>query len=160
MLEGQVHSVAGGTLGGGKIEEPRLQQLYEYWLQRKGVRRFPSRREIDPLDISYILGHVMLVDVLGEPHRFRMRLHGTGMIIQVRYDLTGGFLDEPPMTEYRSHIIDQCTSLVDSGEPAVTHDRITLENNQSRRHEALWLPYSENGQSVTMVLCAMLYKRD
>jgi hypothetical protein len=57
-----------------QIEDRRLAQLYDYWLSRKGSRRFPSRGDIDPLDFRYVLGHVMLVDVLRDPVRFRVRL--------------------------------------------------------------------------------------
>jgi len=37
----------------------------------EGERRFPARADIDPLDFGYVLGHVMLLDVLRDPLRFR-----------------------------------------------------------------------------------------
>jgi hypothetical protein len=37
----------------------------------------------------------------------------------------------------------------------VWHDR-TL-NGKARRYEALWLPLSDDGQHVTMLLAAMIY---
>ena len=30
------------------IRDSRLRRLYEYWLAKRGQRRFPSRRDIDP----------------------------------------------------------------------------------------------------------------
>jgi len=57
-------------------------------------RRFPSRRDIDPVEIRYVLGWVMLIDALRDPVRFRVRLHGTGMATEAHYDLTGKFIDE------------------------------------------------------------------
>ena len=83
------------------IKDTRLRRLYEYWLQRKGGRRFPSRRDIDPVEIRYVLGWVMLIDALRDPVRFRVRLHGTGMAGEAHYDLTGKFIDELPHPEYR-----------------------------------------------------------
>src|SRR5438874_7142937 len=41
--------------------------LFRSWLQRKGGRRFPSRRDIDPVEIRYVLGWVMLIDALRDP---------------------------------------------------------------------------------------------
>ena len=70
-----------------QIEDRRLARLYDYWLSRKGTRRFPSRRDIDPVDFHYVLGHVMLIDVLRDPLRFRVRLHGSDMARWANYDL-------------------------------------------------------------------------
>ena len=145
--------------GNGRLPDARLLQLYGYWLERKGARKFPSRRDIDPVDIRYILNCVMLVDVLRDPLRFRVRLHGTSMVMKAGYDLTGRVLDELPITEYRVYVIDRCKGLVASGEPAfIRHDRIL--DDQLRSYEALWLPFSEDGQNVTMLLCALIYDED
>jgi hypothetical protein len=148
-------SPAPGGLSG--FTEPHLQRLYEYWLARKGERRFPARADIDPTDLSYLLGNILLVDVLRNPLRFRMRVHGTEMARRARYDLTGKFLDELPIADYRNYVIERCTGLVETGEPAlVHHDRVL--DGRNRRYEALWLPLSENGIDVTMLLGALIYK--
>src|SRR4051794_34289618 len=54
------------------IRAARLQRLHPYWTERKGDRRMPARRDIDPLDFPYLLGNIMLLDVVGEPPRFRV----------------------------------------------------------------------------------------
>ena len=141
------------------ISDERLIRLYEYWLKCKGNRRFPSRRDIDPLDFRYVLGRVMLVDVLHDPQRFRVRLHGTEMVQQARYELTGKFLDELPVAEYRDYVIEQCKGLVSRGEPLVVqHNRIL--DGRLRQYEALWLPFSDDGHTVNTLLCALIYERD
>jgi hypothetical protein len=138
------------------IRDARLRRLYEYWLEKKGQRRFPSRRDIDPVDFPYVLGHVILFDVLRDPLRFRVRVHGTGMVAKAGYDLTGKFLDALPITDYRRYVLARCETLVRDGDPLlVWHDR-TLDGKQ-RRYEALWLPLSNDGQHVTMLLAAMIY---
>jgi hypothetical protein len=137
--------------------EPRLRRLYDYWLERKGARRFPARRDIDPLDFSYLLGSVTLVDVLREPLRFRVRIHGTEMTRRARYDLTGKLLDELPITDFRNYVIERCTRLVETGEPTLVHHNRILDG-QHRRYEALWLPLSADGAEVTMLLAALIYK--
>jgi hypothetical protein len=115
------------------IGDERLVRLYEYWLVCKGNRRFPSRRDIDPLDFRYLLGHIMLVDVSYDPLRFRVRLRGTEMVQQARYELSGKFLDELPVAEYRNYVIEQCKGLVRRGEPlAVRHNHV--ENADTRQH--------------------------
>ena len=142
-----------------QIEDPRLTRLYDYWLSRKGSRRFPSRSDIDPLDFRYVLGHVMLVDVLRDPLRFRVRLHGSEMVRRANYDLTGKFLDDLPVADYRDYVIDRCKGLVADGEPILVHHNRILDD-KLRRYEALWLPFSESGVEVSMLLCALIYDLD
>jgi len=139
-----------------QIRDPRLARLYAYWVECRGARRFPARRDIDPLEFGYVLGHIMMLDVLVEPLRFRVRLHGTGMVTRAQYDLTGKFLDDLPITEYRAYVTERCRSLVADGEPQLVHHDRVLDGHK-RRYEALWLPFSDDGVTVTMLLCALIY---
>ena len=142
-------------LAAGIVDE-RLSRLYAYWLKRKGSRRYPARRDLDPVDLRYVLGHLLLIDVLREPLRFRVRLHGAEMTARAHYDLTGKFLDELPDPAYRDYTLRRCEALVRSGEPlAVRRDR-TLDG-RPRPYEALWLPFSEDGVDVTMLVCGLIY---
>jgi len=143
-------------ISGDGIEEPRLRALYEYWAAKKGSRRFPMRADIDPLDFGYVLGHVLLLDVMRDPLRFRVRVHGTQMVMRVGYDLTGKYLENLPITEYRGYVRERCEKLARDGEPLVVRHNRTLDG-RLRSYEALWLPFSEDGQSASMLLCALIY---
>jgi hypothetical protein len=140
------------------IQDHRLLELYWYWRDRKGARRHPRRCDIDPLDLRYVLGHIMMIDVLGSHPRFRVRLHGTEMVERAGYDLTGKYLEDLPNPEYRSYVLKRCAELADTGVPEVVqHDRIL--DGEIRRYEALWLPFSEDDRQITMLLCALIYDR-
>jgi len=138
------------------VQDSRLQRLYDYWQFKKGDRRFPARRDIDPLDFAYVLGHVMLRDVLEDPLRFRVRVHGTDMVKQAGYDLTGKFIEDLPIAEYRDYVHKRCAGLVRTGEPLVVHHNRALDS-RVQTYEALWLPFSDDGQNVATLLCAMIY---
>jgi hypothetical protein len=137
------------------IREWRLQRLHDYWVDRKGGRRMPARRDIDPLDFAYLLGSIMLVDVARDPLRFRVRLHGTNLVRLTAHELTGKLLDELPKTAYRDYVLERCRGLVESGEPAVVHHDYELDG-RLRSYEALWLPLADDGANVTMLLCAVV----
>lgn len=140
-----------------QISDSRLQRLYQYWIARKGDRRFPARRDIDPIDFAYALGSIMLVDALRDPLRFRVRLHGSDLVRRDGYDLTGKLLDDLPRTDFNLLVIERCRTLVAAGEPILVHlDRIL--DGRHRRYEALWLPLSDDGLIVTMLLCALIYR--
>jgi hypothetical protein len=140
-----------------QITEARLRQLYAYWMERKGDRRFPSTRDVDPLDLSYVVGSIMLVDVLREPLKFCLRLHGTEMVSRAAYDLTGKLLDDLPATDFRAYVIERCKSVVETGDPVLVH-RYRILGGRHRHYEALWLPFSEDGATVTMLLCGLIYQ--
>ncbi len=139
-----------------RIDDSRLRRLYEYWLAKRGTRRFPARTDIDPLDFPYILGNVMLLDVVRDPLRFRVRVHGTEMVMRAGYELTGKFLDDLPITDYRLYVRERCEGLVRDGEPLLIRHNRALDGN-TRRYEAIWLPFADDGERVSMLLCALIY---
>ncbi len=141
----------------GEIRDPRLKKLHDYWQERRRGRRLPARHDIDPLDFSYILGHLLLVDVLGEPLRFRIRLHGVEMVDRAGYDLTGKFVDDLPDSDFRSYVLERCQKLVEAAQP-IRIDHARALDGRMHRYEALWLPFSDDGSTVTMLMCALVYQ--
>jgi len=140
-----------------QIREPNLARLYEYWIRRKGCRLLPARRDIDPLDFGYLMGSIMLLDVLSDPVRFRCRLHGTALVTRAGYDLTGKLLDAMPAANYRSYVIERSMALVEGRAPVVIrHNRVL--DGKYRGYEALWLPFADDGENVNMLLCALIYE--
>lgn len=138
------------------IQDSRLRRLYDYWLAKRGTRRFPARADIDPLDFPYLLGNIMLLDVVRDPLRFRVRVHGTEMVMRAGYELTGKFLDDLPISDYRSYVRERCEGLVRDGEPLLIRHNRALDG-KARRYEAIWLPFADDGDSVSMLLCALIY---
>lgn len=138
------------------IRDPRLRRFYDYWIGKRGERRMPARRDIDPLEFPYVLGNLMLVDVLSDPQRFRVRLHGVNVVTRMHYDMTGKLLDEVPRPEWRTYVLDRCRGLAASGEPLLLMNDLTLDGWNSR-YEALWLPFSDDGVHVNLLACGMIY---
>jgi len=139
-----------------EIRDSRLRRFHAYWLQKRGQRPMPARRNIDPLDFPYILGNLMLVDVLRDPQRFRVRLHGANVVARMHYDMTGKLLDEVPRPEWRAYILERCRSLAASGEPLLLMNDLFLDGWGSR-YEALWLPFSDDGMDVTLLICGIIF---
>jgi hypothetical protein len=81
---------------------PKLQQLYDYWAAQCGGRPMPAPGDLDPVDMRFAMGNIILVDVIaGTPLRFRIRLHGTNLSQRVHFDLTDKMLDEMPQADFR-----------------------------------------------------------
>jgi hypothetical protein len=140
------------------IKHPKLQQLYDYWSAKRGERKMPSRADLDPLDMTFVMGNVILVDVIaGTPLGFRIRLHGTNLVERAHYELTGKMLDELPQVEFRDLTRQSFTKVANSGEPLhVLNDRVL--DDQPRRYETIILPLSADDARVEMLLCGMIYE--
>jgi hypothetical protein len=139
------------------IKHPRLQQLYDYWSAKRGDRKMPSRADIDPLDMTFIIGNVILVDVIaGTPLGFRIRLHGTNLVERVHYELTGRMLDDLPQVQFRNLTRKSFTKVAKTAEPLrALNDRVL--DDQMRRYETVILPLSGDDTRVDMLLCGMIY---
>ena len=100
------------------IQHPKLQRLYDYWAAKCGARKMPARADIDPIDMAFIVGNVIMADVIPRsPLAFRIRLHGTTLSERVGYDLTGKMLDDMPVPEFRELSRRSFTKVATTGEP-------------------------------------------
>lgn len=140
------------------IRHPRLRQLYDYWSGKRGDRPMPARVDLDPVDIRFVIGDVILVDVLDEePPRFRIRLHGTNLAERTDFDLTGKMLDEMPVPEFRDLSTRSFRKVVHTKEPLhALADRPLDGRMQS--YEAILLPLSSDGEHVDRLMVGMIYE--
>jgi hypothetical protein len=140
-----------------EIIEPRLIRLYQYWEAKRAGRLMPSRADVDPLDLGFVLGHLILLDVLHEPLRFRIRVHGTELAHRAGYDLTGKMLDELPIAEFRELAQQSFTQTVETQRPFHSmRDRFI--DGKRHQYETLMLPLSEDGNRVNMLLIGLVYR--
>jgi hypothetical protein len=77
-----------------EMREPKLRVLLAYWNDKRGTRAMPARADIDPLDVPPILPNIVLVDVTGDPPRFRFRVVGTDIVFRYGAELTGRDLEQ------------------------------------------------------------------
>jgi hypothetical protein len=143
-----------------EISNPKLRRLYEYWSERRGDRKWPTRADLDPIDMRFVLGNVILAEVLPEtPPRYRIRLHGTTLAQRVGYDLTGKMLDDMPVPEFRDMSRRSFDKVVRTGEPLhVIADRMV--DDRMQHYESILMPLSNGGQQVDMLLIGLVYGGD
>jgi len=138
------------------VQDPGLARLYAYWDEKRGDRPFPSRADIDPLDFAYVLGNVILVDVLHAPLRFRIRLYGSNLAQRMNFDMTGRDLDDHPCPEFRARVARDWQQTVESRQ--ITRKTIDEWLDDRRvRYESLRLPLSTDGRTIDMLLVAIVH---
>jgi hypothetical protein len=136
--------------------DPRLQRFFAYWDERRRGRAFPTRHDLDPADIPFILGYVTLVEVLYEPLRFRFRLHGSELVRRGGYDMTGKGIEDLPGEENRQAFLERCLSLLQSRQPQLVRSARPLDGRMLR-FEAVWVPLSDDGETINMLMRALIF---
>lgn len=138
-----------------EIRSAPLRALYDYWLLRRGPRRMPSRKLMDPLDIPQLLSGLILLDVEPETRRMRCRLVGTRVVDVYGADYTGKYLDEIEFGDQRENVLADYGSAVQTGQPNVRERFFYNSRGVHFRMERLILPLSDDDQSVTMVMSGL-----
>lgn len=136
---------------------PQLQQIYAYWVARCRDGRLPRRADIDPVDIPRLLSNIMLIDVVpdaGRPNarNYIYRLVGTREVELRGNDPTGksvadaffGFSPEDALGWY--------DRTVETGQPQYDGRPYVATNGRWMSDETIFLPLSDDGESVNRVL--------
>lgn len=139
------------------LASPTLLRLYDYWRGKWRGTALPGRLDIDPIDFSYALGDITLVDVFYEPLRFRFRLDGTRHVEHFGFDMTGQFLDEFPEPEMRQAIFDNYRSIVETRQPQRYYRDLTADGRPFR-YEALLMPLAADGDKIDMIMVAIAFQ--
>lgn len=141
------------------VSDSRLRDALEYWRRKAGGRAVPARGDIDPAEIPRLLPDLMLVEVLPEG-RYRYRLIGTNNVVEHGVNATGRYLDEVlPGPEYKAHVLalyDECVR----SRRGLYSECLFLSprrRNPERHTKVLFLPLSEDGGVVNMVLVAQVF---
>lgn len=139
------------------LRHPHLVRLYRHWDEVRRGRPMPSRADLDPVSLPQLLGHLLLIDVLRAPLRFRYRLIGTRLTERIRRDMTGKFFDDIPEPVYRDRLYDWHGGVVAEKAPrgGVTARRLL---DRWEPYEILTLPLSTDGVEVDMTLTGLYYR--
>ncbi|MBL8835797.1 MAG: PAS domain-containing protein [Alphaproteobacteria bacterium] len=142
------------------VAHPDLHKLYDYWRARGTPGRLPSRRDIDPLDMGFMLGNLILVDVVRDPDgpapRFRYRLVGANLVNMLGIEMTGRMLDDHPDPQFREVAKRVYARVAEDARPTAAR-RDAVVDGRVRRYEAIHLPLAADGATVDMVLVGMRF---
>ena len=136
----------------------KIQQMIEYWLSIHPVSGLPGRQHFDPVDIPQLLPNLRLLDVIGDPPRFKTRLMGTVLLDFFGQEQTGCWFDELyPNFKQSKTCADLCDAVATKlpnwrrGAPALVYEKdfMTVER--------VYLPMARDGVNVDMIVTCMLF---
>ena len=142
------------------IPDKRLTMLYQYWLQRRGDRAMPARRDLDPVDIPTLLPHLMLAEV-GDDVDFRYRLAGTAVTRAAGTELTGRSVASAGSDpDFRDRLLACLHRVAATSQPLYSqgpYPRVGKPDAQPWYVASVMLPLSEDGCTVNMILGAQVF---
>jgi hypothetical protein len=136
---------------------PEIRMIVDYWRSIHPEAGLPGRQHFDPVDIPKLLPSIRLIDVVGDPPRFRIRLMGTRMAASVGDDHTGQWLDETFEDFEQSSAFLGLNAVHHTGKlnwrrgnPKMMHGKefMTIER--------VYLPFAKDGKIVDMILTYVL----
>ena len=130
--------------------------ILKYWQEIRGDKTMPARKDFNPLHVPDALGNLLLVDVQHDPRDYTIRLIGTNITELTGKDNTGqsasNFGDA-------AMIVSRFDWLLENKKPYVSKDEFIWSARDSRSYSALVLPFSENGEDVSIIFCCLhIYK--
>ncbi|MBI1245275.1 MAG: PAS domain-containing protein [Alphaproteobacteria bacterium] len=132
------------------IANARLRRFFDYWDAKRAGRPMPARANIDPLEFSWALGDVSLIDVLPEGD-FRWRLDGSNSAAFFGTEMQGRRLSEYPHPQFIEPMRAILMRPVETGEP-VFITRVYAKDARRWNYDSLLLPLGEDGAHVDMLV--------
>jgi hypothetical protein len=143
-----------------QIPQPELRRIYVYWLTKKGERRAPARRDIDPADLRDVLPGTLLIDISRDPWRFSYRLAGTLTERIHGIELTGRSIDTLAPQAFVDLLRTDLIELAERAEPQFVYLEFVNQMGLPRGYHVLRLPLSSDGVTVDMALVVSDYGSD
>lgn len=131
---------------------PDIGAMFAYWRGKAGDRRMPRRSDLDPGDVKAFLPRITLVDVVPDARRFVYRLVGTEEVASRGSDPTGRSVAEAFFSASAEESLDYYEYVARYGEPYCFRGDYRAPDGAPEKQDVIFLPLSEDGASVSMIL--------
>jgi len=131
--------------------------IYAHWVNARGDREMPQRKDIDPEKIKHELPYVYIAQVMRDEGGiwFRFRLMGTKLVENLKTEGTGRMLLDLQIggweVEWRKNLLQVTKMML----PVVDESTVTTETGLRLDIEHLAMPLSDDGVTVDRVLGAI-----
>ena len=126
--------------------DPRMAALLTWWTVLPRTGDLPGVAEIDPLALKRWLGDLGVIEAIGEPPRFRIRLAGVNLRDIETIDATGCFVDELCPPQIADEVLKPYRVCREQRRPV--HDRLALHERPHVTIERLLLPFGRRAERM------------
>lgn len=139
-----------------------IRQMLAYWQRKRAGRRMPARADIDPAEMKAMLPFMILVDVnydAAGAADFVYRLVGTREVEIRGADPTGQRVAEAYHGPSAENALDCYRQAVENRAPYLDDEYFVRDGDRFADEANLFLPLSNDGEKVNMVLVFTAYRR-
>jgi hypothetical protein len=138
--------------------DPVLAGALSYRRRKRGSRAMPRRRDVDPTEIPLLLPHLQLIEAAEGGTRFRYRLTGTALVAAFGKEYTGKYLDELFAGEELAYATRVYATVRTERRPVFLRNRYSTTRDVAMAANRLYMPLSDDGVSVNMILGALTFE--
>ena len=131
---------------------PGTLAVYRYWDAKRGNRRMPARRDIDPVEMKPWLSNMQLVDVHHNPRRLVYRLVGEIDVSFRGYNPTGRTVEECGIGRNIEETLQNYETVIGGRTGVYDWSDYVSPSGYLSSQECLLLPLSDDGEIVNMVM--------
>lgn len=135
----------------------RIRDIYYYWDEKRAGRLMPRRADLDPLEFHRLLPDVGLVDVVPDERRYVYRLIGTNEAQMRGRDPTGLSVKEAYFGRSVQSVYANYDRVVQERRPIIDRDSGRTSDDRYISHETIFMPLSDDGETVNMVMFLSVY---
>ena len=139
-----------------QVEDERLQQLLAYWQDKRTGGPAAPMREIDPAEMRFILGYLMILEALEDGADFRYRLYGSLIAERFGRDVTGQTIRTFGDGEYIvNFFLATYQAVLERATPMLT-THFPRPGSQTASWTRLILPLSDESGAVARLLVGQI----
>ena len=128
------------------------QELFAYWASLRRGASLPARMDVHPTSMKRLLPTVSLIDVVGAPRDYRLRLAGTGLYGVYGREITGRMIGDVYNKDAFDYWRKELDKVVDERRPGVGVHSLAWRGAPHTSILWLRLPLASNGKDVDMIL--------
>ena len=133
--------------------------MLAYWIEKRGSRSMPRKRDIDPIEISpRILPNLQIIEVINRGARFRYRLVGSASVDAFGSDYTGRYPDEMFSDDRLNFIQSIYRKVCATKIPLFSLNRYHTPKNIDLFAYRIYMPLSEDGIDASHIFGALRYE--
>lgn len=138
------------------VGDERLRQLLSYWLEKKGAAPAAPMRRIDPAEMRFILGYLMILEVIDGGADFRYRLYGSLIAERFGRDVTGQTVRAFGDSEYIvNFFLATYQTVIERATPLLT-THFPRPGSQTASWTRLILPLSDESGAIARLLVGQI----
>jgi len=135
------------------LTSAKTRAFRDHWRTLCEGRPMPPRGALDPLAITTLLPHIVLVDVLHDTAQLRYRLIGTFVTGLAGRDATGRILDRSLYGSYLEAMIWPYEETVRTAAPVATLSGVLFAERDWHCVENLFVPFGADGAVEMLATC-------